>query len=125
MKILLVDDELHVAASVRPALGGNYRMESVTDGREAFDLLNEKPGDFDLVITDHMMPGWAGAELIKRLQVAGFPGRYMVLSAYMSPEIERIYRALGVDHIIRKPFDLDELRLAVSQIEQSIDEAGD
>lgn len=125
MKILLVDDERHVAASVAPALGEGYEVEAVTGGQEAYRILNENPRAFELVITDHMMPDWAGAELIKRLQVSGYPGQYVVLSAYLSPEVERIYRGLGVKHIIAKPFDFEDLRSAVTEIEQSIHEPGE
>lgn len=112
-KVLVVDDELHVAASVTLALGREYRVDSICSGREAFEMLRENARGFDIVIADHMMPGWAGSELIQRLQAAGFRGKCILLSGHLSPQVEAIYRGLGVEYIIPKPFDLVELRNAV------------
>jgi two-component system response regulator YesN len=124
MKILVVDDEPYVAPSLAPALRAGDRVESVTDGREAFDLLMQKPPQFDVAIVDHMMPGWAGAELIERLQRAGFPGKYLVLSGYLTLEIAALYRSIGVKHVIAKPINFGELRSALGEIEHSINAPG-
>ena len=119
MKILIVDDELHTGASLILTLGKAHQVEIVSAGRDAFEMLNENSRGFELLITDHMMPEWSGAELIQRLQLAGWNGRYIVLSAYMSPDVEAIYRKLGVEHILTKPFDVVELRNVVAEIERA------
>jgi CheY-like chemotaxis protein len=113
-KILVVDDELHTAASVTLALGPAYQVDAVSDAHEAFELLKQNSGGFKIIMTDHMMPGWAGWELIKRLPETNFRGKCIVLSGYLSPAIEAIYRSLGVEHVIHKPFDLTQLRDAVA-----------
>lgn len=119
MKILIVDDELHVAASVMLALGNAHRIESVSTGRDAFEILMENTPGVDLLISDHRMPEWSGTELIHRLQLAGWQGKYLVLSAYMSPEVEALYRNLGIEHILTKPFDVVALRNIVAEIERA------
>jgi DNA-binding response OmpR family regulator len=119
MKILVVDDEPHTGASVTLTLGKAHQVEMVSAGRDAFELLNDNTRGFELLISDHMMPEWSGSELIHRLQLAGWQGKYLVLSAYMSPEIEAIYRKLGVEHILTKPFDVVELRNVVAEIERT------
>ena len=86
---------------------------------DAFELLTGNTRGFELLISDHMMPEWSGAELIQRLQRAGWKGKYLVLSAYLSPEVEAIYRKLGVEHILTKPFDVVELRNVVAEIERA------
>jgi DNA-binding response OmpR family regulator len=121
-KILVVDDELHAAASVTLALGPRYQVDAVSDSREAFELLKENTRGFDVVIADHMMPGWAGSELIQRLQVAGFRGQWIVISGYLSQEVEAIYHGLGVNHVIPKPFDVVKLRNAVVASVRAIEE---
>jgi DNA-binding response OmpR family regulator len=121
-KILIVDDELHTAASVKLALGRGYEMDAVSDSREAFEVLQTNTRGVDIVIADHMMPGWSGSELIKRLQVAGFRGKWIVLSGYLSPEAEAIYHALGVEYVIPKPFDVVQLRNAVAASARAIAE---
>jgi DNA-binding response OmpR family regulator len=113
-KILVVDDELHVAASVTLTLGRGYQVDAISDGREAFEVLKENTRGIDIVIADHMMPGWAGSELIKRLHGTGFHGKCIVLSGYLSPQVEEVYRGLGVEYVIPKPFDVGRLRSAVA-----------
>ena len=122
-KILVVDDEIHVATSIKLALGSEYEVDAVYDGRQAFELLKENATGFSVVITDHMMPSWAGWELINRLQAIAFPGKCIVLSGYLSPDIEEIYRNLGVEYVISKPFDLAQLRTAVAASARAIEAA--
>ena len=116
MKILVVDDELYVAAAIKLALGHEHLIESVASGWIALEMLKDNKQHFDLLISDHMMPECAGSELIKRLRLACWRGEYLLLSGYMSPEVEAIYRGLGVEHILTKPFDVAELRRVVAAI---------
>lgn len=44
---------------------GNIRVEAARDGNEAFEWLQKQP--FDLVLTDLLMPGMDGVQLIQRL----------------------------------------------------------
>ncbi len=119
-KVLIVDDEAHIAASVSLALGTAYQVDAVSDAHEAFELLKDNAQGYEIIITDHMMPGWAGWELVKRLHETEFHGKCIVLSGYLSPAIEEIYRNLGVEHIIQKPFDLSKLRNAVGASARAI-----
>ncbi len=112
-KILVVDDDLHIATAIMLALGSGSKVETLPDAHAAFEVLKDNAQGFDIVITDHMMPGWAGWELIKRLQETAFAGKCIVLSGNLSPAIEAIYRSFGVEHVIHKPFDLAQLRDAV------------
>jgi two-component system cell cycle sensor histidine kinase/response regulator CckA len=121
-KILVVDDELHVAASVTLALGRGYQVDSVSDSREAFEVLKENERGFGIVIADHRMPGWGGSELIKRIQGTGFRGKCIVLSGHLSPEVEAIYHGLGVEYVIPKPFDVVLLRNAVAATARAIED---
>lgn len=114
VKILLVDDEADIAAAVAAALGRGYQVVAAADSGEAFEILTADKHGFSIVVADHMMPGWAGAELIKRLQLAGFKGKFIVLSGYLSPEVEAVYHALGVEYVLAKPFDVTLLRNAVA-----------
>jgi len=68
------------------------------------------------------MPGWLGSELIQRLQEVGFRGKCIVISGYLSPKVEAIYRGLGVDHVISKPFDVARLRSAVAASARAIED---
>jgi DNA-binding response OmpR family regulator len=117
LNILLAEDERSVALSISFALKPDgHRIEMVTDGEQALAEVIGKPGAFDLLITDHSMPRMNGVELVTRLREAGFRGRILVLSAHLSPENRAAYEALGVDGLLRKPFDLFQLRDLIRKI---------
>jgi PleD family two-component response regulator len=67
-RILFVDDELPIAnmgSQTLQRLG--YRVTIRTSSVEALELLRDKPGDFDLVISDMTMPNMTGDELAMEL----------------------------------------------------------
>lgn len=123
-KILVVDDEADIAQTVRLAVGRGYQVEAVATGREAFEILKENAPGFGIVIVDHLMPGWSGSELIRKLNEAGFRGRCIVITGYLSPAVEADYRELGVQFVIPKPFDGAEIRKAVAASVRSLEEQG-
>jgi len=123
-KILLVDDEPHTITCVSLALGPAYQVDHVSDPRKAFEILKKNTPGFEIVITDHQMPGWLGCELLKNLEGTAFRGKSIVLSAFLSAPIEALYRSLGVEHLIPKPFDLSQIREAVAMSVRAIRAAG-
>ncbi len=65
--ILVVDDEAPIREVLEEyLLGLGYRVQTARDGREALDFLREC--DFDLVITDLVMPRMDGFALIRAAQ---------------------------------------------------------
>ena len=117
LTILVADDESSVAESLSLVLRPRgHRIEAVSDGLLAFTRLTENPGKFDLLIADNTMPGLTGSELIRKLRAVNFSGKIMVLSGHLTPELERIYRDLGVDEIVHKPYDLSSIRIAIERI---------
>lgn len=61
------------------------------------------------------MPGLGGIELVKGLRAIGYPGRIVILSGYLSTEVEAQYEELGVDQILAKPFNIERLRIALDR----------
>lgn len=120
LNILLAEDERSVAFSIGLALKvDGHTVEVACDGVAALADLKTKPQGFDLLITDHSMPGMNGIELVRRVREAGFRGPIIILSAHLSAENCAVYSALGVDLMIPKPFDIHELRAAVRRIGNS------
>lgn len=117
LSILLAEDERSVAFSISFALKADgHKIEVVNDGEEALSELTRKPGAFDVLITDHSMPRMNGVELVKRLRDTAFAGKVVVLSAHLSGENTEAYAALGVDLMVPKPFDVHQLRAAISRL---------
>ncbi len=116
--ILVVDDESVMRQIIEEALSGEYAVASVTNGREAQALLAEK--DFDLVITDLVMPGMNGIDLLMGLQKTkpkqkiiaisgggGINGRFDYLP---------VAQLIGASIVLRKPFQMVGLRSAVHEL---------
>lgn len=117
LRILLAEDERSVAFSVAFALKcDGHKVQIVAVGGQALASVRAEPDGFDLLITDHSMPGMTGVELVQRLREASFRGKVLVLSAHLSPEIRAAYEALAVDALVSKPFDVHELRATVTQL---------
>jgi len=115
-EILVADDEPAVALAIKSALKFcGYSVQTVPNGQAALDAVEAEPGRYDVVLSYHNMPGLSGLALVKELRVFGYPGRIVILSAYLTQENEAQYRELGVDQILAKPFNLERLRLALSR----------
>lgn len=121
MDILLAEDERSVAFSISFALKiDGHKVQVVADGAQALASIGVEPDRFDLLITDHSMPGMTGVELVQRLREESFRGKVMVLSAHLSPVIRAAYETLGVDAMVSKPFDVHELRATVTRLAHGV-----
>ena len=122
LNILLAEDERAVAFSVAFALKcDGHKVQVVADGEQALASVRVEPDAFNLLITDHSMPGMTGIELVERFREISFRGKIMVLSAHLSAEYRAAYAALGVDAMVSKPFDVHELRATVTRLANGIE----
>jgi CheY-like chemotaxis protein len=113
-KILVVDDEITVCKSIRQAIvSGDYSVDTALSGEEA--LKKDQENAYDLIITDLMMPGISGLELLKTLK-AGRPGvNVIMVTGY--PTIKTAVQSvkLGAFDYLPKPFTPADLRGLVSR----------
>lgn len=117
LNILLAEDERAVAFSIAFALKcDSHKVQTVADGGQALASIRVEPDAFDLLITDHSMPGMTGVELVQRLREESYRGKIMVLSAHLSSENRAAYEALAVDAMVSKPFDVHDLRATVTRL---------
>jgi CheY-like chemotaxis protein len=111
-RVLVVDDDPEVGATVRDALNDfGCIVRIVSAGREAFALIPSfEP---DVVVLDVMMPGMSGDEVLDRLH-ADSPGLPVVMvTAIADAERARALIYRGAFDLIRKPFDLAVLERVV------------
>lgn len=107
--VLLVDDEPLFISSLQDALARRTELRVMTaaDGRRAVEILRRET--VDLLVSDLRMPEMGGAELLSALQEIDFNGRILIVSAYLTPEAERVVRQLGALACLEKPVDLETL----------------
>jgi len=118
-RILVVDDHPNTATTLARAisqLGEGVEVMSATSGKEAIEYANG--GAFDVLITDMMMPGINGLELIERLQShpGGRPAHNILITAYDVPGLKESARRLKVNEVIIKPVRPEHIYQIVSNI---------
>lgn len=121
VRILAVEDETAVAQLLALVLSGSTsRVTNVCNGEEALAKIAIDPKPFEIVITDHNMPRMTGLELVRELRAREFGGKIVVLSAHLTQENVQAYKELGVDLMLSKPFDVDELRRAIDVLVKEV-----
>lgn len=108
MRILIVEDEIHLAEALTQILKKhNYSVDVVHDGRSGLDFALS--GIYDLVLLDIMMPELDGISVLKKLRKEGMPTPVILLTA--KGEISDKVTGLdyGADDYIAKPFSTEEL----------------
>jgi CheY-like chemotaxis protein len=112
-RLLLVEDEPAVRRLVTRMLERHgYDVRVAEDGEAALALATESGADFDLLITDVVMPGMGGPELARRVR-AELPGlSVLFVSGY--PRDYRPGEAPSEDAFLSKPFTQDQLLRAVA-----------
>lgn len=112
-RILVVDDEPHVRKLFAKSLSGRYNCVEASSVNEA--LAHLRTTEFALVITDVIMPGLSGTELLRKI-VENYPYTAVI----MVSGVDRPQRALDAvrlgafDYLI-KPCDLGVLELTVER----------
>jgi len=86
-----------------------HQVTAVASGSEALRAYAENDA-FDLVITDHRMPGLFGLELLSRLRSAGYRGHVVLHSSLEDDTVLEAYAALHLDAFLPKPSSLAQLR---------------
>jgi CheY-like chemotaxis protein len=120
-KILLIDDEDDLRAFVAIAL--NYHGHDVTEARSGRVITDPSTGaavaaDFDLIITDIVMPDSEGLETIIAARKAHPAGKIIAISGgtrRAGGDYLRQARMLGADATLSKPFSTADLFRTVEQ----------
>jgi len=119
-RILVVDDEITVSKSIRQAiLSDQYEVDMALSGEEALKKDRENP--FDLIITDLMMPGISGLDLLKILRESRPEVNVIMVTGY--PTIKTAVESvkLGAFDYLPKPFTPADLRGLVSRAFKSVE----
>ena len=113
-RILVVDDDESLRWVTQAQLQqSGYEASAAASGREALDRVREDPPD--LVITDLMMPGMSGLDLLKRIR-AEYPEVIVIMvTAFGAVDTAVEAMKAGAYDYITKPVNVDELRIVVDR----------
>ncbi len=113
-RILIVDDEPHVAQLIERYLSPEgYECAIAGSGEEAMALLHQDR--FDLVITDIMMPGMSGMDLLNVVNRLQAPMPVLLVTAVDDRDTGMAALQLGAAGFVIKPFKQNDILLNVAR----------
>ena len=118
LKILVVDDDKTLLSALKTVLDQENHVTICNDGKKAIELCrNEK---FDLIITDLMMPGANGLEVLTETRKIDPDILVVLITGFAS--LETAVQAIreGAYDYITKPFKLEEIKIIVNNAREKI-----
>ncbi len=115
MKILLVEDEVLLAQSLKQLLESKgFQVEAVHDGVSGWEYA--QLGVYDLLILDVMMPGIDGLQLARQVRAKRCGTPILMLTARSSLDDRIAGLNAGADYYLTKPFDSRELLACIAAL---------
>ena len=112
-----MDDEIRLLDATRQILEKKgYQVKGISDPREALITFKEKPGQFDLIISDVTMPHMTGIQLAREIKSIN-PGIPVILCSGFGSIITREQiKDMGVTDFITKPINKIKLTMLVRKV---------
>ncbi len=116
VRVLIVDDHPNTAemlARVIRKLGFPVDVLTASSGEDALHQLGTDVAD--ILITDFMMPGMSGLDLVEKLRGERKPAHTILMTAYDTPGLSITARRLDIQDYLVKPVDPERVRDIVSK----------
>jgi two-component system, OmpR family, response regulator len=124
MRVLLVEDDIHVAEHIANGLRAEgHSVHHCGDGREGLSCALAQA--FDVVVLDRMLPFVDGMKMLQLLRAAGNTTPVMILSALGDVDERVAGLRAGGDDYLAKPFALTELLARVEALARRRSAAAD
>jgi CheY-like chemotaxis protein len=116
-RLLLVEDDDSVRQLMAESLEAiGYAVTQAADGETALTMLRKNLPD--LLITDYLMPGMTGAELMQKVRVQAPELPMIIATGYA--DMKAIEEVIGENQLLRKPFPLAELAATVARALEAV-----
>lgn len=122
--IICVDDEPTVVSTLKEQLmvyfGETHEVEIATSGEEAWEIIQEiikNGGSIEVIITDQVMPGLKGDELLEKVNQI-LPDTIKILltgQAGLQDTIDAINKG-GLNYFVEKPWDIEDLHKQIERL---------
>jgi two-component system response regulator AtoC len=113
-RVLIADDEKNMRWVLSEALTAEgYEIVEAADGKAVLAAVKDIPPD--LMVLDHKMPRPDGMEVLRRLRADGHTFPIIMLTAHGNVATAVEAMKAGATEYVTKPFDLDELKLAIEK----------
>ncbi|ADM68034.1 response regulator [Paenibacillus sp. SEL3] len=113
-KVLIVDDQNGIRILLMEVFGSEgYETFQAANGKIALEIVEKEPPD--LVLLDMKIPGMDGLEILKHLKTMNPDIKVIMMTAYGELDMIKEATELGALMHFTKPFDIDEMRIAVNK----------
>ena len=114
-RILAVDDQRYFRELLEGMLTDvGFSVETAASGEEALQILDREP--FDVIVTDLVMPGMSGTELVQELRTRKPGIKAVFMSAFPRELLLEQGRLEPGDVSVEKPFSFEDLAAQVRTI---------
>ena len=118
VQVMVVDDDEELTHYVAMQLGDEYHVTTAGNGREALKELLLMPARYDIVVSDVSMPEMDGITLLERIKENPHLSALPVILLSSKDAIDDRVTGLrhGADAYLSKPFNMEELRLTIDNL---------
>lgn len=122
LRVLVVDDEEEIRELIQEILRdlGIVRVHLAENGEMAWQRLSRSELDYDLVISDWLMPRMDGLELLQKMRQFGSETLFMMLTVKVTGEAVAAAVESGVTLYLAKPFTYGDFSKKVSALAKQI-----
>jgi CheY-like chemotaxis protein len=122
LRVLIADDEEEIRDLIQEILGdlGIVRVHMAENGEMAWQRLSRSELDYDLVISDWLMPRMDGLELLQKMRQFGSETPFMMLTVKVTGEAVAAAMESGVTLYVAKPFTYGDFSKKVSTLAKNI-----
>jgi DNA-binding response OmpR family regulator len=117
-RVLVADDDPEICTLIKTILrSASFEVEVCADAESALVHL-QRDKAYDILISDFMLPGISGIELITMVRASPQTARLPILmiSGHSNYAMDARAKSAGADHFLNKPFTLTQLRSTVTAL---------
>lgn len=119
VRVLVIEDEVKLAQTLQKGLQENgYEVEIAHNAEAAALLVNDQV--FSVIVSDVILPGDSGIDLLRKLRAQGNTTPVLLLTALGQIEDKEIGFVAGADDYLPKPFEFRELLFRINALSRRI-----
>jgi CheY-like chemotaxis protein len=116
-RILFIDDEPVLVTTGEQVLSSlGYQVTAMRSNIEALEVFHKNPQNFDLVITDMIMPGMTGLELATIMLDIRRDIPIILSTGYCESVTEEKVKSLGIRRLMMKPFSKKSMAKVITEV---------
>ena len=119
IKVLIIDDNVSLIQMIKEYFKANSKINVVLesyDGKEGIEIIDSKRDEYDVIVLDLIMPKKDGMYVLNEMRNRGIDKKVIVATSYNAGEVIREVAEYGVNYLILKPFDLEDLEKRIIDV---------